>query len=147
MATATRRRQPTEAQRAAAEARRKAMRELAQTVRAMSEDERASIIERCGAVMTIEGHACSITNTVFMLMQRDELSVVGGYRQWLAAGRQVRKGEHGIALWIPAKRGEGEALEGGAEDADGTVDDDRRQRFVLGTVFDISQTDEAEAAS
>lgn len=138
MTTATptkKRRQPTEAQRVAAEERRAKMRELAKTVSAMTETERFALIERHGSLVTIEGRSLSPFNSCFLLMQHASVSVVGGFRQWIAAGRCVRKGEHGLAMWIP--------IAGGKSD-EASDDEERKQRFTLATVFDITQTDAAE---
>jgi len=61
--------------------------------------------------------------------------MVGGFGQWLRAGRSVRKGESGLGIWVPIAKGKAGEEEAG-EGADGG-----RPRFLMGTVFDISQTD------
>ena len=62
--------------------------------------------------------------------------MVGGFRQWIKAGRAVRKGEHGMSILVPCMPGKDRA------------DDDAAQndsvRFIGGTVFDVSQTDAIE---
>lgn len=130
------RRTPTEAQKQAAADRREKIRKLAQTISGMSERDRANLVG--GGVATIEGHALSLFNQCLVLSQMSA-TVVGGFQQWRRAGRCVRKGEHGAAIWIPI----------------GTITDEKtgkdRAKFTLGTVFDISQTDpinaEAEAVA
>lgn len=136
-----RRRQPTVAQQEAAAAKREAMRLITQRVSAMSEEQRSEMIDARGSLVTIEGHALSPFNHCFVLMQTERASVIGGYRQWLAAGRQVRKGEHGFGIWIPTSGSDS----GAGEDADGVIDEKRsRQRFIIATMFDVSQTEPAE---
>jgi hypothetical protein len=63
--------------------------------------------------------------------------LVGGFQQWKAHGRSVRKGAHGLMIWIPTK-GKDEPDKPTPEDAEGAV---RRSGFVMGTVFDVSQTE------
>ena len=130
------RRTPTEAQKQAASDRRERIRKLAQKIGDMSESDRAALVG--GGVATIEGHALSMFNQCLVLSQMPA-TVVGGFKQWRKAGRCVRKGEHGAAIWIPI----------------GSIVDEKtgkeRAKFTIGTVFDISQTDpinaEAEAVA
>lgn len=138
-ATATRRR-VSEADRERAEARRAAMRELAARVAAMDEGERVAMVSRLapGGVCSIEGRAYSVRNALMLLFQREGVSVVGGFRQWLAAGRAVRKGERGLGVWAPA---------GGGDAEDEAGEGDSRRRFVLVTVFDIGQTEAIEGGA
>lgn len=127
----------TAAQKAAAAERRDRMADLGRQVAAMTPAERSALVDRLGQVRTIEGHALSMHNTCMVLTQMPSASIVGGFRQWIDAGRCVRKGEHGAGIWVPigpAKPAEGE--EG---------DEDGKPRFRLATVFDVGQTDAAEA--
>jgi hypothetical protein len=72
-------------------------------------------------------------NAHLIAMQRPEATDVRGYREWLAHGRQVRKGEQGIQILAPVtKKG---------EDGDGELIGVR-----IAYVFDVSQTDPVEAA-
>jgi hypothetical protein len=132
-------RQPTEAQRAAAKERREKMRELSKQIGAMSDAQRAQIVEKVGAVLTIERRPLSLFNSCMILTQAgaSPVSVVGGFQQWRKAGRCVRKGEHGYAIWVPMKKGETSQEQ---QPQDGEKKD--RPGFILGTVFDISQTEE-----
>ncbi len=57
---------------------------------------------------------------------------VAGYREWQSFGRQVRKGEHGIALLAPIVR------------KDKDTGDARVVSVKTTTVFDVSQTDPKE---
>lgn len=102
---------------------------LAKALKAMTEEDKLDLIATRSIVNT-EGKALSLNNAVLMLMQREEdiPTVVGGYRQWQAAGRQVQKGERGMMIWYPSRRKK--------EDSE-----DEETRFFVGTVFDILQTE------
>ncbi len=131
----------SEAQQAATNARRQAFRQLAAKIAALSEEQRQGIVSRVGAVMTCEGHALSFFNTCLLIHQRDTVSVVGGYQQWKRAGRQVRKEEHGMQIWIPIK-GKKDDETPSVEELE--ADEEEKPAFIIGTVFDISQTDEVQ---
>jgi hypothetical protein len=125
----------TEQKQRAAERRQK-MRELAKRISSMSAEERAQLAAQF-PIATIEGKLLSPYNTAFIISQKPGATVVGGIRQWRAAGRYISGGKGcGLALWIPtgAKRN-GDAPEEVSEEGD-TV------RFLLGTVFDVSDTSE-----
>jgi antirestriction factor ArdC-like protein len=131
---------PTAEQSAATAERREKMRKLARNVASMTPDQQSAIFSAHPAV-TIEGRALSIFNTCFLVSQFESVSIVGGFNQWRKAGRIVRKGEHGLAIWIPIKRAEDpEKHEGEISSADL-----ESPRFTLATVFDVSQTDEISA--
>ena len=123
-------RQLTPEQAQARDARREKFKQLVKQVAAMSDTERAALALNAGAVVTVEGKALSPINTMLCFMQLPNVSVVGGFRQWLKAGRCVRKGQHGATIWVPL-----------GTKAEPTGDGDR-QAFGTGTVFDIAQTDE-----
>ncbi|MFO0803619.1 MAG: ArdC-like ssDNA-binding domain-containing protein [Gemmataceae bacterium] len=134
------RKQPTEEQKQAAAERRERFRALAKQVADMPDEARAAIVDRCGAVVTCEGRALSFVNTLLVVTQRPGASMVGGFAQWLKIGRAVRKGETGMGIWIPVMKGE--KAEAAAEPAAGEEGQDGpRARFIMGTVFDVSQTD------
>jgi antirestriction protein ArdC len=122
-------RQATPAQKQAAQARRDAIATLAKQAAILSPEERAAML--AGEVKTIEGHALSPKNQILLIMQKPGVSFVGGFQQWKKAGRQVRKGEKSLALWIPIA-GKKESEESGEES---------RPLFRLASVFDITQTD------
>jgi hypothetical protein len=131
------RRQPTQEQRDEAAAKRAKVGAMAKTIAGMTDVQRA---EWAGSrtLCTIDGHPLSLRNTILAIMQVPTVSVVGGFRQWIAAGRCVRKGEHGILISAPRLvKGEGDI-----DDVAG---------FLVVTVFDIGQTDaietEAEVAA
>ena len=128
-------RQPTPEQQAGAKERREKFRALAAKVARMTDEEKAHLTARLGAVPTCAGRVLSLHNSLLCLMQCPSVSMVGGFRQWLAAGRCVRKGEHGFMIWIPLGKKDGSASE---ESGEATPDDGR---FLMATVFDVSQTE------
>lgn len=125
----------TSEQMAARDERRAAFRRIAATVAKMTDAQRAELLPKFGAVPTCEGRVLSLRNTLLCVLQRADVSMVGGFRQWLRVGRCVRKGEHGFMIWFPLGKGED-----GAEPADGETEAIRRA-FGTSTVFDILQTD------
>jgi len=128
---------PTPEQAAASLERREKMRKLAREISAMTPGARMALFAE-HPVVTIEGRALSMFNTCLLLSQFECVTVVGGFNQWKSAGRAVRKGERGLAIWIPIKRAEDpNKQEGEMSSAD--LDS---PRFTLATVFDVSQTEE-----
>lgn len=119
-----------------AEARRERFRALAQQIGAMSDEQRAAMAARMAAVVTVEGHVLTVHNACLVACQRPDATVLGGYQQWLRAGRQVRKGESGLMIWAPIKG----RREDHAEPTASSIGQDR-PRFVMVTVFDVGQTD------
>ena len=120
----------TAEQKAAAEIRRAKFRGFAAKIRAMSDAERAALAARV-QVVTIEGRVLSLHNQCLLAYQGGGQTIVGGFRQWLKAGRAVRKGEHGFMIWVFAGK-------------EGTEGEPEETRFLMGTVFDVSQTDLVE---
>lgn len=83
-------------------------------------------------------HKYSATNVLLILCQRPDATQVAGYQAWKRLGRQVRKGEKGLAILAPiVVTRESEAA--------------REERAVVGYrvthVFDVSQTDGPELPS
>ena len=119
------RRAPTAEQKAKAAERRDRFRALVKAVAEMSDAERAALVDRCGSVVTIEGHPLSFFNTCLVLSQNPGASVVGGFAQWIKAGRAVRKGERGLGIWVPVAKGKGDDAPTAASeqpaDADGNT--------------------------
>lgn len=116
------------AQQRAAQEKRDRFKRFARQLADMTEAERLEMAGTVG-VRNCEGHALSQTNTLLAMFQFPKVTVVGGFRQWIANGRAVRKGEHGIMIWVPTAN------------RTGTVSDSD-VRFLTANVFDISQTDE-----
>jgi hypothetical protein len=136
--------QATPEQIAAAKVRRAKMREIAQKISKMTDVERTALVSDWPT--TIEGRQLSMHNAC-MIAYQGGATVVGGFWQWKAAGRKVKKGGTGLAIWAPAGERKGESveeIETGEANADGSK---KRMRFLLVTVFDISQTEEASATS
>lgn len=122
-------RQPTSEQKAKAEERREHLRGLWERVAALSEEERATLATKVQIITTCEGHELSANNTILLYYQYENTTVIGGFQQWRKAGRQVKKGERAMGIWIPAKQSQKESK------------DKKPSFFVFGSVFDISQTD------
>lgn len=93
----------------------------------MKPEEREAMVADAGLV-TCEGHALSMTNTMLTIFQMPSATVVGGFKQWIRNGRCVRKGEQGFMIWVPT-----------ATKSESTEDQD--VRFLTANVFDISQTE------
>ena len=134
--------QITAEQKAQRDERAARVKELARTVAKMSPEERAAILDRVGAIVTIEGHALSPRNTCLTVMQIHTASVVGGFQQWRRAGRMVRKGQHGAAIAVPARRKSNTHTETPAAEA--SAEEPNDLFFTYTTVFDVSQTDPIE---
>jgi len=130
----------SEEEKAATNARRQAFRQLAAKIAELSEEQRQEIVAGVGAVVTCEGHPLSFFNTCLLIHQRVNVSVVGGFQQWKRVGRHVKKGEHGLQIWIPIKGKEEETPSVEAVQAD----EEEKPTFIIGTVFDILQTDELQ---
>jgi hypothetical protein len=141
-----RRHQPTAEQKARAAERRARFTELANRIAAMTDDQRAALTARVGAIVTCEGRALSVHNSCLLLTQLPTASMVGGFRQWQAHGRRVRKGEHGLMIWVPTSRKDEAAAPTAAKappdaNAGECEGEGKRAAFVMGTVFDVTQTE------
>jgi len=84
----------------------------------------------------------SFNNVLMIVSQRPDATRVASYKHWQTLGRQVRKGEHGIAIFAPMtyRPRETEADDATPRDAQGRPAPQVRG-FRLVPVFDISQTD------
>lgn len=110
-------------------------RELSAKIAHMSDDERAKLSEQMVSVFNPQGHQLTMHNTMLLMMQcqRDDLTLVAGFKQWMKAGRAVRKGERSIGfIQVPIHK---KAKEGENKKSD-------RPYFKLVSVFDVSQTGE-----
>lgn len=114
--------------------RRDRIKALRQQLANLSPEQRQEFTSR-GIIATVEGRTLSLHNTLLVYLQSNGKapSVVGGYKQWKAAGRQVQKGQHGLMIWFPV----------GEKDAE-TGDIISAERYFTATVFDISQTEPIE---
>jgi hypothetical protein len=84
-------------------------------------------------------HRYSTNNVLLILSQRPDATRVAGYRTWQRLGRQVRKGERGIAILAPCVRRTRPVEDQEAAERPELV---RILRgFRVAHVWDISQTD------
>ena len=134
-------RQPTPEQKQKAAERRERFRALAAQVAEMSEDERTALVMKVGAIVTCEGRALSAFNSCLVLSQLPTASMVGGFWQWKDKGRAVKKGAQGLMIWIPTHKGEKGEDTTPTPDAGEGEEKGKRSGFVMGTVFDVSQTE------
>lgn len=130
---------PSPEQKARAAARREQFKAIWKQVAAMPEAERLALVAKCG-IVNVDGRPLSCYNMCLVAMQKADATVIGGFRQWLKAGRVVKKGERGCMIWVPL-RGKGQEPAPAEPDADeADAKPKRRMRFIPGTIFDISQT-------
>jgi hypothetical protein len=84
-------------------------------------------------------------NAMLIAMQCPQATEVRGFKAWLAEGRCVRKGEHGIQILAPMPdRKEDQRAEEAAERGEQIVRKGLRCRVAY--VFDVAQTDELPAS-
>lgn len=88
-------------------------------------------------------HTYSLNNLLLIMAQNPKATMVAGFRQWQAKGRQVRKGEQSIK--IVGYRERRTVQDGDQNEAPG-VDERVVRYFPTLSVFDISQTDPIEGA-
>jgi antirestriction protein ArdC len=77
----------------------------------------------------------SVNNQFLIAYQKPEATYVRGFKSWLDAGRAVRKGERGIAIFAPRP------WERTQTDEEGEETIEARISFAVVHVFDVSQTD------
>ena len=90
-------------------------------------------------------HHYSPGNVLLIMSQKPDASMVAGYHAWQDLGRQVRKGEHGIAIFAPViRRQTPEEAPPSPSPSPQKTADPAPVKAVVGfkaaTVFDISQT-------
>ncbi len=115
--------------------RKQAVKELRDRLANLTPEQRQVLIAN-GVIATVEGRQLSLHNTLLLYLQSNGTtpSIVGGYQQWRKAGRQVKKGEHGMMIWFPI----------GTKTEEGDIA--APERFFTGSVFDITQTEDIQAA-
>lgn len=81
-------------------------------------------------------HQYSLNNLLLIMKQNPDASRVAGYRQWLAKGRQVKRGEKSLSIY-------GYAIDKRdvVDEATGETTVKERPWFPVRRVFDISQTE------
>jgi hypothetical protein len=127
---------PTAAQKEAAQAKREAFKALTKKIAAMPEAERLALASKVLA-HNPEGHQFSPTNQMLIAYQFDGATICAGFQQWRKLGRMVRKGEHGIAIWIPCTKKADPNKQPGETSAD-----ELDLYFTMSHIFDVSQTEE-----
>lgn len=130
------RREPTPEQKARAQERRAKLREMAGKIGKLTDTERAALVSDWPT--TIEGHRVSLKNACLIAFQGGA-TVIGGFQQWRRAGRFVRKGAQSLGIFIPLGTRKIQN-DSGAVQFDGEA-----VAFGFASVFDISQTEPAEA--
>lgn len=131
MPTKTRRRPPSEEERAERRAaEREQMREAVEALRTSEGWQRWLRVRR-------HFHDYSFQNQLLIAMQLGEATRVAGFRKWLELGYSVRKGEKAIRIWAPCPPSKKQLAAWRSEGAD--PDKEPRTYFRLVAVFDASQ--------
>lgn len=126
--------------------RRNRFKAIVKQVAGMSDADRSALAASMPVLSTVEGRALTLHNSCLIALQCPAATIVGGFRQWLKAGRVVRKGEHGISIWAPTMRKSKDTMEPlNTVDGTDTTGEKKRLNFLMVTVFDISQTAELSA--
>lgn len=127
----------TEEQKAAAQATREKMKAICMQLKAMSPEQRLALASKV-CVTTIEGRVLSPHNQCMAAMQNPSVTIVGGFWQWKANGRQVIKGKKSLKIWAPITHGNVDLDLQPPAEIEGKFE---RPRFILVSVFDVSQTE------
>lgn len=85
----------------------------------------------------------SLANQMLIYAQRPTATHLLGYRSWLKAGYQVRKGEKGIAIYAPMRFRTRDTAPDAADDSTTTT----RLGFRVAYVFDLAQVDPQPGAA
>ena len=90
-------------------------------------------------------HNYSFRNLVMIWTQREDATMVAGFRAWRKLGRMVKKGEKGIAIFAPMpfkKKDKGEGKLNRADTDKRKPDEEATMMgFKVVHVFDVSQTE------
>ena len=97
-------------------------------------------------VLNVEGRLLSGTNAMILTHLAvsegcDTPTVVGGFQQWLKAGRSVRKGCKALYMRLPITYKRKEQSTGDAAAAQPADDATKPHGYKFVAVFDISQTE------
>lgn len=80
-------------------------------------------------------HKYSRNNVILIRAQRPHASKVASFKAWKKVGRNIKKGEKGIAIFVPMIKKEL------VKSKDGEMLDNKFCGFRIGYVFDVSQTE------
>jgi hypothetical protein len=132
---------------AARDERRSKFQALVKQLAELTDDERAARLRGFGFIKLSTQASYSPANSLLIAFQSANVArptILGGFAEWLKKGRAVRKGEHGFMIWVPigAKKQEVQAVDAKGELTTMLQDASSDVRFIIGTVFDISQTEE-----
>jgi antirestriction protein ArdC len=131
MSTKTKRRPPTDDERAERRAaEREQMREAVEALRTSEGWQRWLKVRR-------HFHTYSFHNQLMIAMQCPEATRVAGFRKWLEIGYAVRKGEKAIRIWAPCPPSKRQTERWRKEGS--KPDEKPRTWFRLVPVFDASQ--------
>jgi antirestriction protein ArdC len=131
MPTKTKRRPPTEEERAERRAaERERMGEAVEALRTSEGWQRWLKVRR-------HFHDYSFHNQLMIAMQLGHATRVAGFRRWLEIGYAVRKGEHAIRIWAPCPPSKKQVKTW--REAGANPDKEPRTFFRLVPVFDASQ--------
>jgi antirestriction protein ArdC len=131
MPTKTKRRAPTEEERAERRAaEREQMRHAVEALRTSEGWQRWLKVRR-------HFHTYSFHNQLMIAMQRPEATRVAGFRKWLEIGYAVQKSEKAIRIWAPCPPSKKALARWRSEGA--RPEDEPRTFFRLVPVFDASQ--------
>jgi hypothetical protein len=109
------------------------MRNLCKKVSDLAPEQREELAKKF-PISTCEGRTLSVFNQCFLQMQSEStLTLVGGFKQWKKVGRVVRKGEHSAgSIFVPLGKKKEEEVD----------PEDDSVKFILVSMFDITQTEE-----
>lgn len=83
----------------------------------------------------------SADNILLIYRQAPTATSCASYRNWKEAGRQVKRGEHGIKIFAPiGTHRDGDTIGRGSAGPDAKL----VTRFKIGYIFDLAQTEPAE---
>lgn len=119
--------------------RKEHIREVAKGLAKLSDEEKKELCKLV-SVANVEGRTLSLNNTCLLAAQNPTVTIVGGFKQWIKQGRCVKKGEKALYIWFPVQKKD----KAGNPVFVAATEDPLSPFFLLGAVFDISQTQETD---
>ncbi|MFO0978283.1 MAG: ArdC-like ssDNA-binding domain-containing protein [Planctomycetaceae bacterium] len=89
-------------------------------------------------------HSYSFTNSLLIMLQNPEATLVAGFQRWLRMGRHVRQGEKGIGIMAPLvyrSRSDSSDQHSGPSPETRSKSERTVRGFKMVHVFDVSQTE------